>query len=138
MTHAYGHWKYLLLNGREKKKLATPSRERVLVRNALLRLGLGYKETVPFLNPLFKGWKGTVEAALQWLDFTVWLGNKMGVILFNPRHRTGGLHKHQKLAWMAKLAFLRSKKIPFVILDRNDTSQIQEHLIRSMMRKENK
>lgn len=138
-THKFGHWRYLLLNGREKKKLEFPSRERSLVRTALQRLGLRYRETVPFLNPLYKGWKGQVDAAIQWLDFAVWLDGRMVVLMFHPKHKTGGMKKHEKVSWQAKLRFLEEKGITYRVLTRSDTSQIYEFIIRTMKkRKENK
>lgn len=134
--HPYGNWRYLLQNGKEKKKLQFPSRERVLVRQALVRAGYRYKETIAFLNPLYKGWKGAVDAGMQWLDFTVWTGDRMVVLMFYPRAGGGGLHAYQKRAWQAKQDFLNKKGVPFIVLSRSDTSQIYEHLIKTFVRKE--
>ena len=121
---------YLILNGRIRTKgIAHPRRERVLVRTALRKIGLRYREIVPFINPHFKGHLEEHDRSISWLDFCIF-HKKMYVLLFNPKRAEGGMHAWQKKSWQSKLQVLEEKGIPYLILDKNLSSQEYEFLIR--------
>ncbi len=132
--HKFGHWRYLLLNGRIKRGIAHPRRERILVRSALSKLGLRYKEFIPFYNPYWHGYKDTEGKAIQWLDFCIFSEGLL-VILFDYKYPNHGFKKPERLAWEVKVRFLEEKGIPTITLPRTLTSQIYEFEIKNFIKK---
>ncbi len=134
----YGRWvnfRYLEQNGIEKRKLQFPTRPRLLVRTALERIGLKYRETEPFYNPLYNGYKNQTIGSVQWLDFVVYLKSKRRilVILFNPKHGTGGLHKRQKESFNSKCKYMEQRNIPYTVIPKTYSSYEYEIVIRRTM-----
>jgi hypothetical protein len=126
----------MVLNGRIRTKgIAHPRRERVLVRKALDDLGFRYRELVPYLNSNYHGWKGENDQTIQWLDFCVWSGKKMFVVLFEvKKHST---HQSRLEGWAAKKRFLEEHQIPYLVVSVQETSQVYKMLIKTFVRKEN-
>lgn len=124
--HKWGHWQSLVLNGRLRRGIDKPTRPRLLVRWAIMKLGMKYREIVPFMNPLHRG------GAVQWLDFCVWSGKKMFVIMFPPN----GSHPYEKNGLEHKKQLLREKGIPYIVVPRHHTSQIYATMISNFVRKE--
>jgi hypothetical protein len=130
--HKWGNWKYLVLNGRIRRKIQFPTRWHNTVKNTLKKIRIPFREIVPFKNKLYRGWKDAEpEFSIQWLDFVVYAEGKLMVLLF--REREG--HAYKKKAWRAKQDFLLEKNIPFLILERSYGSQEIEVLIRRFIRK---
>lgn len=111
MTHAYGHWRYLLLHGRAQKRIReNPTRTRQAMRKALNFLRIRYREMPMIRNPLFDGYKHDVPNAPQWLDFVVF-NKKMGVVLF--KKRPDPRHDQQMTT---KLAYLEQRGVPVLVV----------------------
>lgn len=125
---------YLIRNGQIRRKgIERPHRERVLVRAALHRLKMRYKELVPFKNMDYKGRNGKHHGSIQWVDFLVYSKGKMCALIFYPNRGTGGLHKYKKESLAAKTKLLTDKGIPYLILKRNLSSMEYEILIRRLV-----
>jgi len=130
----YGGWlnfRYLELNGRIRRGISRPRRERVIVRNALKRIRLVYHEIFPFYNPLYNGWKNETEGSIAWLDFVVYERTVgMFVILFVPKYGQSGLKRHEREAFNKKQNYMEQRGIPVLVLSRRRTSQEYEAQIR--------
>lgn len=122
LLHEYVNYRYLELNGRIKKTLQFPRRERVLVRKALGSLNVKYRELVPFINPLYRGWKNTTPAAIQWLDFAIFY-DKLMVVQFHPKYPSGGVKHYEWDKFFALLDYLEEREVPYVVVERRHTSQ---------------
>lgn len=126
---------YLILNGRIRTKgIQFPRRERVMVRKALERMHIRYKELVPVVNPFHHNWKETHTKGISWLDFTIFIG-RLAVLLFHPQYGQSGVKPHEWKAFQAKKDLLESRDIPYVILNRKSTSYEYEIMIRKMIRR---
>jgi hypothetical protein len=133
MPHAWVSWRYLELNGRIRSKgIAQPRRERILVRAALAEIGLRYKEIVPVINKHYHGHKGDQPAVISWLDFCIWTGKRMIVVLF----RLNSWKQREKDSHASKKQLLDEKGIPWLELDRRQTSQIYASQIRRFISKQ--
>lgn len=118
---------------RLKKKLLHPSRERVLVREALRKLKVRYWETVQVWNPNYTGMRRRVEGGPQWLDFLLRLPDgRLGVLMFKQT----GLHTFEKRALEEKKAFLIQRAIPYLIISKGYSQDEYEIRIEFWMRKE--
>lgn len=136
MTHKWVNYHYLVMNGHIRTNgIAHPRRERVAVRKALASLGFRYKELVPFLNPDYRGWKEKEEGSIQWLDFCVWSGKRMFVVMFEVTKHAH--HAYHLEAWAAKKRLLEDKNIPYLVVSKTHTSQVYNLLISKFVRKEN-
>ena len=129
---------YVELAGRvHKQRQEQPRKEFVLVRNVLSQLNIRYKETVTFRNPLWNGWKQGNPEALQFLDFVIWDGRGIRVLLFDlnyiPHH---GTKPYERAAFEAKQSFLKEKHVPVLIIPRTYTSQLYRFIITQFTRKE--
>ena len=143
MDREYGGWgsfRYLELNGRIKKTIQFPRRERLLVRTALKHINIIYHELMPFFNPLHTGFREKENGSVQWIDFTCYTKETgMFVLQFNPRYGQSGVKPHERRAYQNKRDYVEKiKKIPFLLLSRNETSQIYEARIRRLIQKERK
>lgn len=108
-----------------------------MVRTALSRLHIKYRELEPFFNPFHFGFRENEAGAIQWLDVCILLPNKhMAVLLFNIRYGQSGVKPHERRAEKAKHAYLNYKKIPYIVLPRTHTSQEYQAVISRFIRKE--
>ncbi len=140
MQRPYGgwiSWHYLELNARMRKGILYPTRERMLVRSALNKIGFRYKEIIPFYNPLYNGHKGQYNGSIQWVDFLVYnkLTGKMFALQFDVKNRHGGVLQRKKDVHRTKQEYLKQKGIPVLVLDRYWTGQEYEMRIRMFLRK---
>lgn len=106
------------------------------MRVALSRIGCRYREIVPVFNVAWAGRTGrNPGGVLQWLDFVILhpIYKRIGVILFIPGNRW---EKHKMDALRAKQIYLDRKGIPYIVVNRKDTSQVYEIIIRRWMKKE--
>ena len=125
--HKFGTFRHLELNGRIQKNIReNPTWERIVVRRSLKELNLTYREMVAFINPYHNDYA-------QWLDFVVSYKMKLYAILFKAGHARGGATKAELVKFERKIKFLREKGIKYIILNRNDNSQMQTHLIETFL-----
>lgn len=131
--HHFKHWRWLVANGRVRKGISYPRRERVLVRNALSRIGVRYRELIPFYNPHHSVIDRHV-GGIQWLDFTLF-HKRLIVLLFDPYYSTGYGAQRAVQSLEDKKRFLNEKGVPCLELGRFMTSQEYEITIRLFLRK---
>lgn len=100
--------------------------------------GMRYRVAVPFINPYWHGYDNKADVTVQWLDFCVWSGKKMFVVLFGTKgSRTGGAHPREKLSLQAKVSFLKQEGIPYIVVRRDLSSIEYKLIIKRLIRKEN-
>lgn len=126
-------WRYLELNSRIRKGIRFPTRERMLIRDALKRIGLRYKELVPFYNPTYNGHRNQYDGSIQWVDFLVYK-NRMFAIQFDVKNRHGGVLQRKKDVHKTRKQYLEQRGIPVLIVDRYWTGQEYEMRIRMFLR----
>ena len=140
MDRPYGGWinhRYLELNGRIRKGIANPRRERLAARIALRKIGLRYKEIIPFFNPLHTGFKENENGTIQWLDFCILMPTKkMAVILFDIKQGGRGQKPYEYRSYNTKRQYLKDRNIPCLIMKRSYTSMEMEIVIRRFLQKE--
>jgi hypothetical protein len=135
--YSYGGWitfRYLEQNAIERKEIQFPSRHRLLVRTALGRVGLRYREVFPFYNPTYHGHKNQTEGSIQWADFIVF--DKQRKRIFAIQFKlAGGAHRRTKERYGSKIKYLEQRGIPVLELKRGETAQIYEMRIHMFLRK---
>jgi hypothetical protein len=140
-TRPYGGWinyRYLELTAREKKRLNFPRRERINARAALRRLNLRYKETVPFFQPFYHGWKNDSEiGVISWFDFVVWSPkhSRMFVMQFEAKRPGYGIRKRIQDLFNALVHYCKWRGLPLLILSRRHTAQEHEISILLFLRR---
>lgn len=127
------NYRYLEQNGINKRKAQFPIRERFLLKVAVDRLKIPYRQMVPFYNPLYNGWKDETEGAIQWADFVLFK-ERIFVVRFTHKYRSGGAMKYKKKSYEAMKQYLTERNIPMLTVDRHHSSQEYELLIRRFMR----
>lgn len=133
--HKFVHWRYLLHNGKYKKQTKNPARHWLLAKAALDRMNCIYRQKVAFINPYFHSAKGDMDKAVQWMDFCVYHRQKkcMGVILFHPYNGKSGVKQREHIALAAKIQYLETKNVRYVVLRKNEgSSQVYQVLISRM------
>lgn len=131
--HKFVTFRHLLINGRVKRGLEYPSRERSLVRKALSSLGIRYREAVVFINPYYYGSKDEYkDGTPQWLDFCIFK-ERMYAIIFYPSYKGSGVTKRNRRVFDTKIEWLKYKQIPYLILDRRHTSQVHKYKIQTFL-----
>jgi len=130
-------WKYLVLNGRMRKQIKFPTRERFLAKIAVSKLGYKFMEIVPFYNPLYNGNKNQYSGSIQWIDFLIYVPRikKMIAIQFEAKSKSGGVHKRTKDVLRTKIEYLKQKGIPTLVIAKHLSSQEYEMLIRMFIAK---
>lgn len=120
-----------------KRVIQKPRRERLLVQQALKKLGIRCWQQVEFWSPDHVGRYENLHGGWQWLDFVVRMPyGKPGVILLYGNWTHSGLHRYQKREIETKKAFLKKKGLPYLILPRTYSQQEYEVRIEWWMRKE--
>jgi hypothetical protein len=110
-------------NGRKKREIQFPRRERVLVREALRKLGVTRTfENVRVWNPEYSTKKGDVVGGWQWIDFVFVHRHRLYAILFEQTW-TGGPHKYQTRWMEQKKSLLTKRNLPHITLRRAMTGQ---------------
>jgi hypothetical protein len=118
-----------------KNKVSAPRRERLLVQQALRKMGLRFWENIQFWNPLYTGLRRKVDGGRQWLDFVIRTPYGILVLIFKVQYATTMGHDFEKRALLEKQAFLRSKNIPYLMLSRTLSQGLYEVMIEFWMRK---
>lgn len=133
----YGGWlnhKYLELNGRIRRGIEFPRRERVLFRTSLKRMNVLYRELVPFYNPLGHSFNGDI-GIIQWLDFCLWTPKGMVVVLFDVKYPNHGVKPHEQKAFNDKKEWIMlEKKIPLRVVSRTMTSYEYQVILERFLR----
>lgn len=128
------HTQYVLLNGRVRKRaLHHPRRERLMVRKALEASRIRYREACPVITD-YSGNYGTQDRAVQWFDFVCYYRGFFFVIMLDPQ-TGGGLKDREKRAFMSKKQHLEKRGTKYIVLKRNETSQVYQMLILRFIQK---
>lgn len=97
-----------------------------MVHTALKKLGVRYCTEVSFWNPSHVGKQGDLTGGLQWVDFVVRKKRPIILILDDPRKRW---KQYEKDYHANKLAGLKARGIPYVVLPAGKTSQEYQIMI---------
>jgi len=121
-THRKFQYKHMNI-GRKRRDIKQPRRERLLVKEALSRLGLRYWEMVEIHNPNYTNRLGEVIGGQQWVDYIVVEKGTLFAIEFYPRWGKNNPHQYQ-LRWMEeKKSFLLNRGIQTLVVARHHSSQ---------------
>lgn len=129
-------WQHKINHGRKAKLRKFPTRERLLIRQALDTLRLRYWQQVRFWSPDFRG-EYNVNGNYQWIDFLIRMPHgKLGALILNPQGKSGYMHIYEREASRVKQDFLSKRGIPNVVLPKSYSRDEYQIFIEMWIRKE--
>jgi len=121
-------------NGRKKKEVSYPRRERVLLREALKRLGIKrHWENVRVWNPDYTNQIGAKIGGYQWIDFVFVHRGRLFCILYSQQWNGSGAKLFQKRWLEEKKQLLKDRGYPFIVVSRMKSSQEYQMLVYRML-----